>query len=34
MKTFKNVIDINLYGSLYVAKYSSIYMSKNKQINS
>ena len=30
IKTFKSVIDVNLYGSLYVAKYSSIYMAKNK----
>ena len=30
---FKNVIDINVYGSIYLAKYASIAMSKNKQDN-
>jgi 3-hydroxyacyl-CoA dehydrogenase/3-hydroxy-2-methylbutyryl-CoA dehydrogenase len=30
---FKKVIDINLYGSIYMAKYASILMSKNKPIN-
>ncbi len=33
LKVFKNVIDINLNGSIYLAKYSSIAMSKNKPVN-
>lgn len=33
MDTFKKVVDINLYGSVYVAKYVSIVMAKNKPIN-
>ena len=32
MDTFKKVIDINLIGSVYVAKYASMVMSKNKPI--
>ena len=32
-KTFKMVVDINLYGSIYVAKYASIAMAKNKPFN-
>ena len=31
--TFKKVIDINLNGSIYVAKYASILMAKNKPVN-
>ena len=33
MNIVKQVIDINLYGSLYVAKYASIVMAKNKPLN-
>lgn len=33
MNIVRQVIDINLYGSIYVAKYASIVMSKNKAIN-
>ena len=32
-KKFKQVVDINLYGSVYVAKYASVAMSKNKPFN-
>ena len=32
MDHFKRIIEINLYGSVYVAKYASMYMSKNKPI--
>ena len=27
---FKDLIEINLYGSVYVAKYAAVIMSKNK----
>jgi NAD(P)-dependent dehydrogenase (short-subunit alcohol dehydrogenase family) len=30
---FKRVMDINVYGSVYVAKYAAIAMSKNKPLN-
>ena len=30
---FKKVVDINLYGSVYVAKYAAIVMAKNKPVN-
>ena len=33
INVFKNVIDINLYGTIYVAKYAAIVMSKNEAIN-
>jgi NAD(P)-dependent dehydrogenase (short-subunit alcohol dehydrogenase family) len=33
IKVFKNVIDINIYGTIYVAKYASFIMAKNQQIN-
>jgi NAD(P)-dependent dehydrogenase (short-subunit alcohol dehydrogenase family) len=33
IKVFKNVIDINIYGTIYVAKYASLIMAKNQQIN-
>jgi NAD(P)-dependent dehydrogenase (short-subunit alcohol dehydrogenase family) len=33
VKVFKNVIDINIYGTIYVAKYASLIMAKNQQIN-
>ena len=32
-KKFKTIIDINLYGSIYVAKYAAIAMAKNKPVN-
>ena len=32
-KTFHKVVDINLYGSVYVAKYASVVMSKNKPVD-
>lgn len=31
--TFRKVIDINLYGSIYVAKYAAVIMAKNKEVN-
>jgi len=30
---FKDIININVYGSVYVAKYASVAMAKNKPIN-
>lgn len=30
MNVFKNTIQINLFGSIYVSKYASMAMSKNK----
>ena len=33
MNIVRQVIDINLYGSIYVAKYAAIVMSKNEAIN-
>mmetsp|Transcript_64961 Transcript_64961/g.89793 ORF Transcript_64961/g.89793 Transcript_64961/m.89793 type:complete len:105 (-) Transcript_64961:182-496(-) len=33
MKMFKKVMDINFYGSVYVLKYTTIAMMKNKPIN-
>ena len=30
---FRKVFDINVFGSVYVAKYASVMMSKNKPIN-
>lgn len=30
---FKQVIDINVYGSIYVAKYASVLMAKNQPLN-
>ena len=32
-KKFNTIIDINLYGSIYVAKYAAIAMAKNKPVN-
>ena len=32
MDMYKKVIEINLYGSIHVAKYASMYMSKNKPV--
>ena len=32
-KTFQKVLDINLYGTVYMAKYASVVMSKNKPVN-
>ena len=31
MKAFRGVINVNLYGSVHVAKYASMAMSKNKK---
>jgi 3-hydroxyacyl-CoA dehydrogenase / 3-hydroxy-2-methylbutyryl-CoA dehydrogenase len=31
--TFRKVIDINLYGSIFVAKYAAVVMAKNKEVN-
>ena len=33
INSFKKVTEINVYGSVYVAKYASIVMSKNKPVN-
>ena len=33
IKNFKKVMDINVYGSVYVAKYASMIMSRNKPVN-
>ena len=33
MNLFKKTMDINVYGSVYVAKYAAIAMSKNQPIN-
>jgi 3-hydroxyacyl-CoA dehydrogenase / 3-hydroxy-2-methylbutyryl-CoA dehydrogenase len=33
MDTFSKVVQINLFGSTYVAKYSAVAMSKNKPVN-
>ena len=33
MKIFQNIVNINLMGSMYVAKYASLFMSKNKPVN-
>ena len=30
---FKKIVDINVYGSMYVAKYASVIMSKNQPLN-
>ena len=30
---YRQVVEINLYGSVYVAKYASIIMAKNKAYN-
>ena len=33
VKNFKRVMDLNLFGSVYVAKYCSVLMSKNEPLN-
>lgn len=33
METFKRTTEINVYGSVYVAKYAAIVMAKNKPLN-
>ena len=33
MNTFTKVVQINLFGSVYVAKYCDVAMSKNKAVN-
>ena len=33
IETFKKVVDINLYGSIYVAKYGAVIMAKNTPVN-
>lgn len=33
MNTYKKVIEINLYGSVYMAKYAVAVMGKNKPLN-
>ena len=33
IKLFKKTIDINVYGSIYVAKYAAVVMAKNEAVN-
>ena len=33
IELFRNVVDINFWGSMYMAKYASVVLSKNKPIN-
>ena len=34
LKSFEKVMQINVHGSIYMAKYAAVAMSKNKQVNS